>query len=123
MEEAEFLLKLPSGELISYEGILSPFKIYSFLKRDELFVLIPKPEQEGLKNTTVFANKSGIRICTHFKWPTSLTVKIRNIIPCKENKSIVEISWNQIPNDVLSVVCAQLIKQIQYNSNNHETEI
>ena len=123
MENADFLLQLPSGELISYEGILSPFKIYSFLNRDEFFVLIPKPEQAGLKNTTVFANKYGIRICTHGKWPTSLTVKIRNIIPCQENKSIIEISWDQIPNEMLSIMCSQLIKGIQYNSNNHETEI
>ena len=123
MVEAEFLLQLPSGEFISYKNILSPFKIYSFLDRDELFLLIPKPDQIGLKDTTIFANKSGIRICTHGKWPTSLTVKIRNIIPCKENKSIIEISWDQIPNEVLSIMCSQLIKGIQYNSNNHETEI
>ena len=123
MVEAEFLLQLPSGEFISYKNILSPFKIYSFLDRDELFLLIPKPDQIGLKDTTIFANKFGIRICIHGKWLTSLTVKIKNIIPCKMNKSIIEISWDQIPNDILSVVCSQLIKEIQYNSNNHETEI
>ena len=123
MLEAEFLLQLPSGEFISYKKILSPFKIYSFLNRDELFLLIPKPDQLGLKDTTIFANKSGIRICTHGKWPNFLTVKIRNIIPCKMNKRIIEISWDQIPNDILSVACSQLIKEIQYNLNNNETEI
>lgn len=123
MEVAEFFLRLPTGQRIYYDEILSPFKIYTFRDRDELFFLIPKTYQKGLKDTTIFANKSGIRICTHGKWPTSLTVKIRNIIPCKDNKSIMEISWDQIPNEVLSIMCSQLIKEIQYNSNNHETEI
>jgi hypothetical protein len=58
-----FSVMSPSDELIAYETIFSQFTIGAVKNRTDSYVLIPKGDQEGLKDLIIVANKSGIRFC------------------------------------------------------------
>lgn len=114
MEEAEFLLPLPDGRLASYKMILSPFVIYRLSKHPNLYLLLPKYNQKNLNGIIVVASESGIRMCHHKGWPKMLVSKVRNLTECKQKDSIIQIEYYNIPTDIQSSICSNLIKSIQY---------
>ena len=116
MLTAEFLIPLPSGELIRYEEVFSPFDIYSITGRNETFLLLPKKETKGFEDFIIIANHCGIRICRRTGYPLNLSSKIKNIIVCKANSAIIKTTWKHIPTYIQNTVCSQLVKAIKYQS-------
>ena len=99
MLTAEFLIPLPSGELIRYEEVFSPFDIYSIIGRNETFLLLPQKETKGFEDFIIIANHCGIRIRRRTGLPLNLSSKIMNIIAYNANTSILKTTWRHIPAD------------------------
>lgn len=115
MEQAEFLLPLPDGRLASYEAILSPFLLYTVPKHPNLYLLIPKSEQENLKGIVIVASENKIRICHHKGWPNMMVSKLLNLTDCKHLDGIIQIQLCKIPSDVQYSICSNLIKSLTSN--------
>lgn len=93
MLKAEFMLPLPNGDKISFDEILSPFIVYRVqgLIKDE-FLLIPKEGQTGLLKTIFMADEKGAR----------------------KYDMILEPNRSDIPQNIQTKVCADLINMICY---------
>ncbi len=116
MIEAKYLLKLSSGQLITYEEIYSPFSIYVDRNHRDYYILIPSLDQHHLQSVIIVANDIAIRICYHKKWPKNFVSKIRQIVNCKGNDRFEKINYNMIPMDIQGVIASKLIEQISYDN-------
>ena len=108
--------QLPSGELISYDDIFSPFEIYVVASHPNSYLLIPKQNQEELDGVVIVANSVGIRICRRGGWPKSVVPNIHTIIACKSNNKLSLVGYQSIPLQCQDVICDRLVKQIKYQS-------
>lgn len=106
--------QLPSGELISYDEIFSPFDIYVLESHTNSYILIPKQNQEGLEGVVIIANNNGIRIRRRGGWTKSVVSNIRTIIACKSTNQLSLIGYQTIPLEYQDTICAHLVKQIKY---------
>jgi hypothetical protein len=103
-EEAHFLEKLPSGKLIRYEEIFSIFTIYAVSDRTDSYILIPKGDQEGLKDLVIVANKSGIRICFNKGTTKQLVSNILLIRNCKSQSKFIKKDFTAIPPEIQTTI-------------------
>lgn len=114
MLESRFSLELPSGDLITYEEIFSPFEIYVTRKHLDVYILIPKPEQESLQGIVIIGNATSIRICKFKGWPRAFVPNIRQSVNCCHNNMFSLIDYANIPTDIQDTIASKLIKHISY---------
>jgi len=109
----EFLLPLPSGQIISYEEILSPFDIYSYGRKYESWILIPKEEQKGLQGIIIYANETGIRVLHRNNSFGGIVSKLKTTSTCPKSE-FKKIGLVKITTDIIGNICEQLVLEIHY---------
>lgn len=112
VEEVHFLAELPSGKLICYEEMFSIFTIYAVSCHTDSYILIPKDDQDGLKDLVIVANKSGIRICLNKGMTKQLVSNILLTRDCKSQSKFIKKDCTAIPPEIQTTIVSILINQI-----------
>lgn len=116
MLTAEIKLPLPGGGWITYEEALSVFTVYAVTKRQDCYILIPKPETEGIQGKIIVANETGIRICHNDGWSEEFVSNVLKEIANKDGGKLMKMESKYIPTDMQYKITSELINQIQYKS-------
>ena len=111
MIKANFKVKLLSGNMITYDDLISLFDVYYYHKRDTVYFLIPKQQQSDF--VLIVSNSTGVRIVDGITWLRGMVYDILTVIQCNHTNSGIFYhieNVSTIPQEVKSVICPKIVK-------------
>lgn len=126
---ASYCLTLSSGQIVSYDELLSRFDLYEcnvsvFKKHSGLYILKSKQGQSTFQDTIVIANENGAKnLLGKEGWARRLKANLNDSLSCKTQKAFLKIAQAKIPMDIQDKICAllkeKLDQSLQPSSDSH----